>query len=144
MLEGSVQKAGARVRIIARLVDTTTGHHLWAERYDQPLTDLFALQDEIVHKIVTTLRLQLTLWEQGYLVHRSTDNLEAYDHFLRGLESLFRTAQEANAKARQMFEKAIERDPGYAEAYAGLSYTYWLEWTWQWSQDPKLWSGPLS
>src|SRR4029453_9792932 len=88
MVEGSVQKAEARVRINAQLVDTTTGHHVWAERYDGELKDIFALQDEIVQKIVTTLRLQLTLREQGILVRKSTNNLEAYDYWLQGLTLL--------------------------------------------------------
>jgi len=87
MLEGSVQKAGERVRITVQLIDALQDHHLWAERYDRDLKDIFALQDEIVQKIVTTLRLQLTLWEQGYLIRKTTNNLEAYDYFLRGVES---------------------------------------------------------
>ncbi len=86
VLEGSVQKAGEQIRIVTQLIDTTTGGHLWSQRYDRPLQDLFALQDEIVQKIVTTLKLQLTLQEQGYVVRKHTDNLEAYDAFLRGLE----------------------------------------------------------
>src|SRR5712692_1625536 len=86
VLEGSVQKASDQVRIVAQLVDTTTDAHVWSERYDRPFTDIFALQDEIVQKIVTTLRLQLTLEEQGWIVRKHTDNLEAYDSLLRGLE----------------------------------------------------------
>ena len=82
-------KRTEQVRINAQLVDATTGHHLWAERYDRPLQDIFALQDEIVQKIVTTLKLQLTLQEQGNLARKRTDNLEAYDYYLRGLEYLF-------------------------------------------------------
>ena len=82
VLEGSVQKAGEQVRIVAQLIDTTTDSHLWSQRYDRPFTDIFALQDEIVQKIVTTLKLQLTLQEQGYSVRKRTDNLEAYDCIL--------------------------------------------------------------
>src|SRR5207247_2683080 len=84
VLEGSVLKADGQVRITAQLIDATTGGHLWSERYDRPLKDLFALQDEIVQKIVTTLKLQLTLEEQGFSMRKHTDNLEAYDAFLRG------------------------------------------------------------
>jgi adenylate cyclase len=87
VLEGSVRKADSQVRITAQLIDATTGYHLWSGRYDRPFKDIFALQDEIVQKIVTTLKLQLTLEEQGVLVRKTTDNLEAYDYFLRGLES---------------------------------------------------------
>jgi tetratricopeptide (TPR) repeat protein len=124
------------MRITTQLIEATTGYHLWSEQYDRPLRDIFALQDEIVQKIVTTLRMQLSLEEHGYSVRKHTDNVEAYDAFLRGLESFWRTTKEANARARQLFEKAIALDPQYAEAYAWLSYTYWVEWAWRWSADP--------
>ncbi len=137
VLEGSVQKAGEQVRIVAQLIDTTTGGHLWSQRYDRPLKDIFALQDEIVQKIVTTLGLQLTLQEQGYIVRKHTDNLEAYDSLLRGVEYSWRTTKEANVQARQMFEKALALDPQYAEAYVWLGRTYYLEWSWRWSTDPQ-------
>jgi adenylate cyclase len=126
------------VRITAQLIDATTGGHLWSERYDRPLQDIFALQNDVVQKIVTTLRLQLTLQEQGYLVRKTTDNLEAYDYFLRGVEHSNRYTQEANAQARRLFEKALELDPQYAEAYAFLGATYFVEWTFQWSQDSQI------
>ncbi len=90
VLEGSVQKADQRVRITVQLIEATTGYQLWSEQYDRPLTDIFAMQDEIVQKIVTTLNLQLTLEEQGVIVRKHTDNLEAYDAFLRGVEYFFR------------------------------------------------------
>jgi len=137
VLEGSVRKANDRVRITAQLVDAPTDAHLWAERYDRPLKDIFALQDEIVQKIVTTLKLQLTLWGQGILVRKTTDNLEAYDSYLRGVEYFYRLTKEANLQARQMFEKAVELDSQYAEAYARLSWTRSREWIYQWVQDPQ-------
>ncbi len=137
VLEGSVQRAGEQVRIVAQLVDTTTDAHLWSERFDRPFKDIFALQDEIVQKIVTTLRLQLALQEQGFIVRKHTDNLEAYDYYLRGVEYQLRLTKEATVQARQMFEKAIALDPQYAEAYALLSRTYYLEWVWRWSADPQ-------
>jgi adenylate cyclase len=137
ILEGSVRKAGGRIRITVQLIDATTDHHLWSERYDRPLQNIFALQDEVVQKIVTTLRLQLTLQEQGYIVRKRTNNLEAYDAFLRGVEYIWRTTKETNAQARQMFEKAIMLDPQYAEAYARLGMTYWREWVFRWSADPQ-------
>src|SRR5207249_3707562 len=135
VLEGSVRKADSQVRITAQLIDATTGGHLWSERYDRPLQDIFALQDEVVQKIVTTLKLQLTVQEQGILVRKTTDNLETYDYYLRGREYFGRYTQETNAQAQQMFEKALELDPQYAEAYAFLGWTYLAEWGLQWSQD---------
>jgi len=124
-----VRKAGDQVRITAQLIDATTDQHLWAERYDRPLTDLFALQDVLVHKIVTTMQLQLSLREQGVLARKTTENLEAYDAFLRGLGYISRSTREGNAQARQLFEQAVALDPTYAEAYAKLGWTYRLEWT---------------
>jgi adenylate cyclase len=137
VLEGSTRKAGVQVRITAQLIDATTGGHLWSEHYDRPLQDIFALQDEVVQKIVTTLKLQLTVQEQGILVRKTTDNLEAYDYYLRGRVHFSRLTQEANAQARQMFERALELDPQYAEAYAFLGSTYLAEWVLQWSQDSQ-------
>ncbi len=137
VLEGSVQKADQRVRITTQLIDATTGYQVWSQQYDRPLQDIFALQDEIVQKIVTTLRLQLTLQEQGYIVRKHTDNLEAYDSFLRGVEYRWRNTKEAVAQARQMYEKALALDPQYAEAYAALGGAYYIEWIWRWSADPQ-------
>jgi adenylate cyclase len=137
VLEGSVRKSDNQVRVTTQLIDATTGGHLWSERYDRPLTDIFALQDEIVQKIVTTLKLQITLTEQGFIVRKTTDNLEAYDYYLRGRNYSVRATREAIAQARQMYERAIALDPQYAEVYAWLGGTYWLEWVWRWSVAPQ-------
>ena len=137
VLEGSVQKAAGQVRITTQLIEAATGYHLWSERYDRPLHDLFALQDEIVRKIVTTLKLQLTLEEQGWAVRKHTDNLAAYDALLRGVEYFFCYTKEANAQARRMFEKALALDPQYAEACVALGWAYYIEWTWRWSTAPQ-------
>lgn len=137
VLEGSVQKANEQVRIVTQLIDTTTDSHLWAERYDRPYKDIFAIQDEIVRKIVTTLKLQLSLQEQGFRVRKATDNLEAYDYFLRGVEQSYRYTKEANEGAREMFGKAVALDPQYAEAYARQGRTYFLEWIWGWNVTPQ-------
>ncbi|HBD09224.1 MAG TPA: hypothetical protein DCZ69_13280, partial [Syntrophobacteraceae bacterium] len=137
VMEGSVRKAGERVRITAQLIDATTDHHLWAERYDRPLTDIFSVQDEIVRRIVTTLKLQITLQEQGVIVGKHTDNLEAYDAFLRGIDCFWRLTKEGNAEARHLWEKALALDPQYAEAYAWLGGTYRLEWLFHWSGTPQ-------
>ncbi len=137
VLEGSVRKANATVRITAQLVDTTTGGHLWAERYDRDLDDIFAVQDEVVEKIVTSLAVTLTDEEQTLLVQELTDNLEAYDYHKRGDWYRRQLTQEDNDQAQQMYEKAIELDPQFASAYVGLGFTYYEEWSQQWSQDPQ-------
>jgi TolB-like protein len=147
VLEGSVRKADGQVRVTAQLIDAIQDRQLWAERYDRPLKDIFALQDESVQRMATTLQLQLTLIEQGRLVRKRTDNLEAYDFSLRGVESYWQawseTSKEGNARARRMVEKAIELDPQYAEAYAYLGATYSLEWFyfWKYSPDPQASGG---
>jgi len=142
VLEGSVRRTDEQIRVTAQLIDGLTGSHLWAERFDRPLKEIFAVQDEIVQKIVTTLKLQLTLMEQGFLVRKRTENLEAYDFYLRGVESFFRgwseTKKEATMQARQLFERATELDPTYAEAYAYLGATYWHEWFFRWNFVPQV------
>jgi adenylate cyclase len=135
--EGSVRKAGNRVRINAQLVDATTGGHLWAERYDRELHDIFALQDEVTQKIVFALKIQLTPEEQARFRQAPTDNLEAYDSFLRGQAYFWRFTREANIQARQMFEKAVELDSQYAGAYAVLGWVHLQEWLAQWNQEPQ-------
>src|SRR5216684_3181749 len=138
VLEGGVQKAAGHLRVSAQLVDATTGAELWAERYDRPLSDIFSVQDELVRRIVTTMGLQLTLWEKtGHQMFRGTDNLEAYDYDLRGWEYFFMVTREGFPKAREMWEKAIQLDPKYAEAYAGVGLTYYFEALYQWSGDPQ-------
>jgi adenylate cyclase len=137
VLEGSVRKADNRVRITAQLIDAATGEHLWAERFDRPFKDIFALQDELVRKIVTTMQLQLTLEEQGIIIRKRTDSLDAYDTVLHGLEYFYRNTKETNVQARQLFEKAVALDSQYAEAYAWLGYAYWIERRFRWSADPK-------
>jgi adenylate cyclase len=139
VVEGSVRKAGDQLRITAQLVDATKDQHLWSERYDRPLTELFALQDEIRQKIVTALKVKLTPEEHERFQNAPTNNLEAYDFYLRGMESYWRayyeTKKELNEQARQMFERAVERDSKYAGAYAGLGVTYWLDSFYGWSPD---------
>ncbi len=136
VLEGSVRKAGNRVRITAQLIDATTGYHLWAERYDRELKDIFAVQDEVTQKIVQALAVTLTDREQGRLARPPIGNPEAYDLVLRGTEYFRRTTKEANAEARNLFVKALDLDREYAAAYAALGWTYLQAWQLQWSQDP--------
>ena len=137
VLEGSVRKANGRVRITAQLVDATTEGHLWAERYDRNLTDIFALQDEVTQKIVAALAVNLTADEQKRLVNKYTDNLQAYDLYLQGVEYQNRFTKEANAQARQMFERAVDLDTEFALAYESLGFTHFHDWTFGWSKDPQ-------
>jgi adenylate cyclase len=137
VLEGSVRKANGRVRITAQLVDTVTQGHLWAERYDRHLEDIFALQDEVAQKIVSALSVKLTEQEQKRLVRRHTDNMVAYDYYLRGAEYFSSPTKEANLLARQMHQRAIELDPEFAAAYALLGFSHSQEWTMGWSQAPR-------
>jgi len=121
LLEGSVRKAGGRVRIVAQLIDGETGGHLWAERYDRDLTDVFAVQDEITHRIVESLRVKLLPSERKAIEKVPTENLEAYQYYLRGRQFFRRQMRSSLEIARRMFLRAIELDPNYARAYAGLA-----------------------
>jgi len=133
VLEGGVQRAGSRVRITAQLVDATTGYHIWAERYDREVGDIFALQDEVTQQIVRALAVKLTEAEKVRLGRAPTGVLEAYDLVLRGHEERKRTTREGNAEARRLFVKAFDLDPEYAAAYAGLSWTL---------RRPSKWTTP--
>ena len=136
VLEGSVRKAGDRVRINAQLVEASTGHHLWADRYDRELTDVFALQDEVVQRIVSALAVELTEQEQVELTQAAKAHPQAYDTLLRGLEELHRYTREGNAEALKLFEKAIALDPGFARAYADSAYVLANRVISGWSQTP--------
>jgi serine/threonine-protein kinase len=124
ILEGSVRKAGNRIRVTAQLVSAADGYHLWSEHYDREMTDVFAIQDEISQAIVDKLRVRLA--EKGPLVKRYTDNLEAYNLYLRGRHWMFRWTGEGLLKGRELFQQAIALDPGYALAYAGMAESYWF------------------
>jgi adenylate cyclase len=139
VLEGSARKMADRVRVNVQLVDASTGSQVWAQRYDKRFRDIFKMQDEIVQSLIATLNLQLTVLNQGYVISQRTNNLEAYDYFLRGLEYFWNlNPQDGFAKVRKMFEKAIELDSGYADAYALLALAYVAGYVWQWDSDPRL------
>ena len=139
ILEGSVRKALDRVRITAQLVDATTGGHLWAERYDRKLEDIFALQDEVTQEIVSVLAVKLTEAEKTRRACKCqyTCNTDAYDYFLRGLEYFHGFTKKNNVRAREMFRKAVQIDPGYALAYTMLGHTHLADWTLGWNQDAQ-------
>ena len=121
VVEGSVRKAGTRVRVTGQLVSCKDGSHLWAERFDRDLTDIFAIQDEITHAIVDQLKVKLLPQEKKSISQLPTDNIEAYSYYLRGREFVHRRSKRYWQMARRMFEKAVELDPNYARAYAGLA-----------------------
>jgi TolB-like protein/cytochrome c-type biogenesis protein CcmH/NrfG len=125
VLEGSVRRAGEQVRINAQLVDATTGHHLWAERYDGDMSNVFGLQDKITGEIVAALAVKLTSGEKEQVERKYTHNTAAYDVFLQGRAHYFRRTPQDWAKAVSYFEKAVELDPSYGRAYAALALTYW-------------------
>jgi TolB-like protein/DNA-binding winged helix-turn-helix (wHTH) protein len=137
VIDGSVQRAGARLRINVKLTDARTMHQLWAERFDREIGDLFAIQDEMVHRIVAALRVSLSDQERKRLDHRYTRNVEAYDLFLRGQQASVRQDPDENARAQELFGKAIALDPNFARAYAALALTCINDWRFQWSSDAE-------
>jgi adenylate cyclase len=137
VLEGSVRKVGERVRITAQLIEGSTGHHLWAERYDRGLENIFEIQDEVNHKIVSACSLQLSESERKRFDRRGTDVIDAYDYVLRGMKETQANTMEGSARARYCFESALELDPDYATAYARLALNYVFRWIQGWSQSAE-------
>jgi adenylate cyclase len=147
VVEGSVRKAAERVRITAQLIDATTGHHLWAHRYDRDLKDIFVLQDEITMKIMTALQVKLTEGEQAQVWARGTSNLEAYEKTLEGRQHWYRFNKEGNIQSRQMAEEAIAMAPAYPSAYLLLAWTHILDVMLGLSKFPEEsidWAGKLA
>ena len=138
VLEGSVRRSGNQLRMTAQLIDATTGSHLWAERYDRELKDIFATQDEITMKILTSLQVSLTEGEMARMQAKGTNNLDAYLLFLQGSGEARRMNKDGNFLGRQMAEKAIALDPKYALAYNLLATTYVNEVPLGLSEDPRL------
>jgi len=127
VLEGSVRKAGNRVRVTAQLIDATTGLHLWAERYDRELEDIFAVQDEITREIVTALDVQLREGEQHRVWSRGTSNLEAWECVRLATDDVLGGAAETQPRARELIDRALELDPNYATAWAMRGWLYFTE-----------------
>jgi adenylate cyclase len=137
VLEGSVRKAGDKLRITAQLIDAITGHHLWAERYDRDLKDIFALQDEITLRIISALQVKLEGVERSDLSVKGTDNLEAYLKLLQSREQAGRFTKEGNILARRYAEEAIALDPKYAGAYLRLSATLIMDLSYGTTESPE-------
>jgi adenylate cyclase len=136
VLEGSVRKAGNRVRITAQLVNAETGGHLWAESYDRDLKDIFSLQDEITEMILISLEVKLTEGEQARIWRKGTENRKAYEITLKALESYRLMTKDGNEHARQKYQQAAALDPKYSVPVVGMSYTHWTDVIYGWSKSP--------
>ncbi|MFP6759134.1 MAG: hypothetical protein VCC99_13095 [Alphaproteobacteria bacterium] len=138
VVEGSVRRAGNRVRISAQLTDVAGANHLWAERYDRDLTDVFAVQDDVTSQIIAALGAELGAAARPQPRRQVTENIEAYDLYLRGRAYVERTTPEANRRAREMFERAIALDDGCAEAFSELAMAKFRDWVFGWDSTPDL------
>jgi adenylate cyclase len=136
VLEGSVQRTADRIRITAQLIDAITGHHLWSERYDRDLQDIFAIQDDITMEIMKAMRVKLTRGEQARLWGKhETTNLAAYEKYLEGRAYILRFTREDNAQGRQLLEEAITLDTGFAGAYAFLGWSHFFDARFGWTES---------
>src|SRR6266704_1741421 len=137
LLEGSIRKAGNRLRIIVQLVDARNGYHLWSERFDREIEDIFAIQDEIARSVLDALGLSLTEREERRFLKPPTASVEAYEFYLRGRKLFQQWTRQNIELARQMFERAIELDPYFAAAWAGLATAHVYLFSWG-GRDPDL------
>ncbi len=124
VVEGSVRRAGKRVRVTAQLINAETGHHIWAESYDRELEDIFALQDEIARQIATIIEPAIERSEHRRIATKPPSDLAAWEFCVRGFAHIYELTREANEKAREMFRRAIELDPQYCRAHTGLAFSY--------------------
>jgi adenylate cyclase len=138
VLEGSIRRAGKRVRITAQLIDATNGGHLWADRYDRDLTDIFEVQDDVTRRIVDALKITLSPAEKARLADSETANVAAYDCVLRGREFMLgkEKSLETFTQAIKYFKQALEHDPNYSVAYACLGFGHMFDYQNRWSEDP--------
>jgi adenylate cyclase len=137
VLEGSVQVSGQSIRVTAQLVDALTGSHIWSGRFDRLLSDVFAVQDEITLEVVTALQVELTEGAQAIVWRGGTENLEAWNHFQRGLVLHRRFTKEDNLRARALYEKAVAIDPNYALGWVYVGHTHQLAARFEWSSHPE-------
>ncbi len=138
VLEGSVQRSGDRLRITTQLVEVESGYHLWSERFDREMKDVFAIEDEIAENVVKALRGILQQDEREALAKNPTEDVQAYDYYLRGRQFFRQSRRRSLEYARQMFERAIEVDPGFALAWAGVADSISLLNMYYPSADPDL------
>ena len=142
MVHGSVRRTGGSVRVNVQLIETAHGRQLWADRYDATAADLFAVQDAIAARVASTLAVRINEARLGIARRAPLSSLEAYDCWLRGLDRLRTGSVEADSEARGFFERALQIDPGYARAYAGISLSHFNEWSCQawvkWDEKERL------
>jgi len=138
VLEGSIRRAGQRVRITAQLIDAATGGHVWADRYDRDLTDIFEVQDDVTHRIVEALKVTLSPAEKALLADEETANVQAYDCVLRGREIMLGKKKDLETfeGAKKYFNGALKLDPNYSLAYACLAFAYMFDYQNRWSENP--------
>jgi TolB-like protein len=135
VLEGSVRKGGSKIRITGQLIDTTTGGHMWADRFDGGLDDIFDLQDQVTASVVGAIAPKLEQAEIERSRRKPTENLDAYDHYLRGLAGLHQFSREGNDDALSNLYRAIELDPAFASAYGLAARCYSQRWYGGWVAD---------
>jgi adenylate cyclase len=138
VVEGSVRKDDQKIRITAQLIDAESRNHIWAEHYDRKMMDLFEVQDEVTQAICATLMGRVEQASKKRIKRKADENLNAYDYFLQGRESLFKMTPSANKRAKELFEKAVSINPEYAAAYAGLAEAYLSDWVTGWSNKSSL------
>jgi adenylate cyclase len=137
VLEGSIRKSGDRLRITAQLVSTESGDHVWAERYDRILDDIFAIQDEITHNIVVELQAQLVSGDSSLRMTSSTKSVEAWELTTRAVSLIGSHVHDKAIAAKQLIDRALELDKNYSNAWNMLGWIHWEESVWKWSSDPK-------
>jgi len=139
VLEGSVRKAGNRVRVTGQLIDAASGAHIWADRFDRDLTDIFAVQDELTQEIIAALKIKLSAPEKARVASGGTKNVDAHDFFLRGRELVIgnKRDREMFAQANVYLRRAIKLDPNYAGPYAALAWAYIMDYQNRWSDSPE-------
>ncbi|MGK0168657.1 MAG: adenylate cyclase [Gammaproteobacteria bacterium] len=124
VVEGSIRRGSDRVRVTAQLIDGKTGRHVWAERVDRQIGDIFELQDELSQRIAASIAPEVSRAEQRRSIGRRQTDLDAWDYLLRGRAELRKLTRQGHAKSREMFERAIELDPDYSEAHAGIAQSH--------------------
>ena len=137
VLEGSVRKAGNRVRVTGQLIDVASGAHIWAERFDRDLTDIFAVQDELTREIISALKVKLTPEKKDRLARKNTIDQEAYDLFLRGRERAWLNTRSGNIEARHLLGRAVTINPEFAAAHAFIGFTQVNDYVNGWAEVPE-------